>query len=155
MSWANGSTPLSEHREWQYILHNGPTNLTFGYRETMNGLVLRAMDSVTRVNNLSVALLVAEGCCMCLMAIAYMWLLLQRVAAQRYSLFAVFLAIPSALLRALASKKVSVSCRRGEAAGRCLRSTLNCRDEEVWIVISAKWIVIVVCPPAYCPRLLK
>jgi hypothetical protein len=129
--------------------NNGPTNLTLGYRESMNGLVLRAMDSVTKaggragipywalgsgcapgaqgwlllwlvelslaiapllpqVNTLSIALLVAEGCCMCALAIAYMWLLLQRVASQRYSLFAVFLVIPSAFLRALAAKKVMV-----------------------------------------------
>jgi hypothetical protein len=48
---------------------------------------------------------------MCALAIAYMWLLLQRVATQRYSLIAVFLAIPSAFLRALAAKKAAV---RGE-----------------------------------------
>jgi hypothetical protein len=49
LKWANASGRLSGQRDWQYVLNNGPTNLTVGYRESMNGLVLRAMDSVTKV----------------------------------------------------------------------------------------------------------
>ncbi len=97
----------------------GPANLTAGYRSSMNGLVLRAMDSVSKVNTLSVALLVTEGCALCLVAIMYIWILLQQVASQRYSLFAVFLVIPSAFLRALAAKKVSVSCAACHCCGIC------------------------------------
>lgn len=71
-------------------------------------MVLRTWDSVGRVNNLGIGLLVAEGCLVCGLAALYEWMLLTQVARQRYGLYSVFLVIPTGFLRALASKHVQV-----------------------------------------------
>ncbi|KAG2450719.1 hypothetical protein HYH02_004557 [Chlamydomonas schloesseri] len=96
------------NRDWQYINHNGPASITAGYRYSLNGMVLRTWDSVGRVNMLGIGLLIAEGAVVCGIAALYMWVLLKQVARQRYSLYSVFLVIPTGFLRALASKHVQV-----------------------------------------------
>ncbi len=85
-----------------------PLAINAGYRYSLNGMVLRTWDSVGRVNNLGIGLLVAEGCLVCGLAALYEWMLLTQVARQRYGLYSVFLVIPTGFLRALASKHVQV-----------------------------------------------
>lgn len=96
------------NRDWQYVINNGPASVTAGYRYSLNGMVLRTWDSVGRVNMLGIGLLIAEGAVVCGIAALYMWVLLKQVARQRYSLYSVFLVIPTGFLRALASKHVQV-----------------------------------------------
>lgn len=61
------------------------------------------------VNNISVALLVVEGCVLSMSALMYMNHLISGVAMQRYSVFSVFLSIPGGFLRTLATKSCAVS----------------------------------------------
>jgi hypothetical protein len=44
-----------------------------------------------QVNNLQLMLLAIEGVGLCVIAMFWMWMLLQRVAAQRYSMLCVFM----------------------------------------------------------------
>lgn len=53
-----------------------------------------------------IILLVAEGCVVTLLAVAYVGNLLRAVSDQRHSLAACFLNIPTGFVRALASKQV-------------------------------------------------
>jgi hypothetical protein len=47
--------------------------------------------AAVNLNNVQLMLLAIEGAGLCVIAMVWMWMLLQRVAAQRYSMFCVFM----------------------------------------------------------------
>lgn len=63
------------------------------------------IDSATEVNQVQLILLALEGCALCLVCTAWVWHLLQDVASLRYSMMAVFTAVPQGLIRRLATQK--------------------------------------------------
>ena len=65
------------------------------------------------------------------LAAGYSWFLLQRVARQRYSLFSVFLVIPTGFLRALASKHVQVGGWGGAGCWLACTSTRMLQSAHV------------------------
>lgn len=72
----------------------------------MDGLSRRAGDSTNNVNQLQIIFLIAQGCCVCLLACIYASWLMHRVAEQRYRMYSVFVAVPQGFLRAMATKQV-------------------------------------------------
>ena len=54
------------------------------------------------------ALMVVEACVMAVSALAYLIHLLDKVGIYRYHVYSIFLVVPSGLLRALASKQVTI-----------------------------------------------
>jgi hypothetical protein len=49
------------------------------------------LEPAVKVNNMQLMLLAIEGVGLCVIAMFWMWTLLQRVAAQRYSMLCVFM----------------------------------------------------------------
>jgi hypothetical protein len=49
------------------------------------------LDAAVNLNKVQLMLLAIEGAGLCLIAMLWMWSLLQRVAAQRYSMLCVFM----------------------------------------------------------------
>lgn len=68
---------LQKSRDWQYIIRNGPLYITAGYRNSLDGMVRRTWDGVTKVNRLGIALLAIEGGFFCFLSVAWSWVLLQ------------------------------------------------------------------------------
>jgi hypothetical protein len=62
-------------------------------------------------------LLVIEGACVIVIAVAYVVRLLSTISVHRRALFSVFLAIPHGYLRTLASKSVSIGDEDEEDEG--------------------------------------
>ncbi len=61
-----------------------------------------------QVNRLQLVMLVVQGGAVCVLLLLYMWWLQRRVSQQRYGMYSLFMILPVGLLRALASKSVTV-----------------------------------------------
>jgi hypothetical protein len=53
--------------------------------------MLHATISAAQINKVQLMLLALEGVLLCVVSTVWMWVLLRKVAAQRYSLFSVFM----------------------------------------------------------------
>jgi hypothetical protein len=54
------TTDLEKNRHWHFVVKNAPAVLFEAYQNVMEGLLVRAMDQVQKVNNVNIALLVVE-----------------------------------------------------------------------------------------------
>ncbi|GFR50724.1 hypothetical protein Agub_g12981 [Astrephomene gubernaculifera] len=100
------STNLTDTGSFRYIHQEAIWHLTDAYVEMLDTLVLKCIDQADLVNRVMLALLVVEACCICGTACAYLSYRLMQVSKYRCSLFSVFLAIPSATIKTLASRRV-------------------------------------------------
>jgi hypothetical protein len=62
---------------------------------TMDAMVQWVLQGAATVNQMQTLLLAMEGCVLCIVAFGYMWHLSMTVASQRYTIYSVFLAVPS------------------------------------------------------------
>jgi hypothetical protein len=117
---------INETRQWQFIQNNGPTALFFAYRTSFDGMALNTYNRLFDLHNALLVLLVVEALVVNLLALAYELVLLKNAGAQHMRCFAAFLALPSAMMRAMASKPCKVGPGAG-AAGRqgCLHVHLD------------------------------
>ncbi|KXZ46983.1 hypothetical protein GPECTOR_39g477 [Gonium pectorale] len=99
--------PLTDTPPFRFIHDFGVWNLTNGYVEVLDTLVVQCVNRAHRMNELMLGLLVVEACLICGAACVYLAYRLMQVSKYRCSLFSVFLAIPTATIKALASRKVS------------------------------------------------
>jgi hypothetical protein len=58
-------------------------------------MVQWVLQGAANVNQMQMMLLAMEGCVLCIVAFGYMWHLSMTVASQRYTIYSVFLAVPS------------------------------------------------------------
>jgi hypothetical protein len=54
------TTDLERNRHWHFVVANAPAVLFEAYTRVLEGLLVRAMDQVTQVNHVNIALLVVE-----------------------------------------------------------------------------------------------
>ena len=99
---------ITNHHDWQFVLTNGVESGTVGYRQSTDGVTSVTMDKVDQIYTVAIALLIVEGVFFCVGAAVWsLWMFL-AVLKRRYTLFSVFFVVPSALLKSLATKKLSV-----------------------------------------------
>jgi hypothetical protein len=85
----------------------------------MDAMVQWVLQGAATVNQMQTLLLAMEGCVLCIVAFCYMWHLSMTVASHRYTIYSVFLAVPSGrlMLTRLNSKtshqKEDEGCARG------------------------------------------
>ncbi len=72
-------------------------------------LVDNAVRDSNAVNRVQLVLMLVEGCAVATLLVLYMWWLQHRVTQQRYRVYSVFLTVPVGMIRALASKTISIS----------------------------------------------
>jgi hypothetical protein len=72
-------------------------------------MVQWVLQGAATVNQMQTMLLAMEGCVLCIVAFGYMWHLSMTVASQRYTIYSVFLAVPSGM------HLVGVSCSHSHA----------------------------------------
>ncbi len=105
----NGTIPLSNHRDWFYVIQNGPYSLYSAYVDLLDAQANATFKKGDILMNLLLALIIVEACVLSIATIAYLLHLSQRVSMYRSKVYSIFIMIPNNLLRSLASKKVSAS----------------------------------------------
>ncbi|KAG2449443.1 hypothetical protein HYH02_005590 [Chlamydomonas schloesseri] len=98
---------LADVASFRFIHEEAVWHLTQGYVQMLDTLVLTCVDKANLINRVMLALLVVEACCICGAACVYLSWRLMQVTQYRCSLFTVFLAIPSATIKALASRQIN------------------------------------------------
>ncbi|KAG2494212.1 hypothetical protein HYH03_007568 [Edaphochlamys debaryana] len=94
---------------WRFVLSSGPTQLAQGYQDTLLALVDRAVVDSNAINRVQLILMLVEGCAVATLLMVYMWWLQHRVTQQRYRVYGVFLTVPVGMIRALASRTITIS----------------------------------------------
>ncbi|GIM01023.1 hypothetical protein Vretimale_5872 [Volvox reticuliferus] len=100
---------LSWSDAWRFVLTAGPTMLHAGYHHTLLALVDRAVTASNNINRVQLVLMLVEGCAVATLLVTYMWWLQHRVTQQRYRVYGVFMAVPVGMIRALASRTITIS----------------------------------------------
>ncbi|GIL45014.1 hypothetical protein Vafri_2438 [Volvox africanus] len=100
---------LSWSDAWRFVLTAGPTMLHEGYHHTLLALVDRAVTASNNINRVQLVLMLVEGCAVATLLVTYMWWLQHRVTQQRYRVYGVFMAVPVGMIRALASRTITIS----------------------------------------------
>lgn len=104
----SNTTSLTATEHWNFVIRNGPHALADAYDQMLDNLVVRCIDAVNETKNILLILLVVEAIILVFSALIYIIILVNRVGSYRFHIFSVFLMVPSGLLRALASKKVTI-----------------------------------------------
>lgn len=99
------------HRHWQYVLDNGLSSIYQGYTLSLDYYYRNALQNLHNIHMLLILLLCLEAVAAFLAALAYAYGLLDAVLQQRLLTFKVFLVLPSAVLRAMATKPCMVSSK--------------------------------------------
>ena len=110
----NGTTDLTQNQFWNFIVDNGPYSLATAYDTMLDALVSRCTDAVAQVKTTLLILLVVEAIILVLSALAYIIILVKQVGTYRFHIFAIFLLVPSGLIRSLASRKVEIDGEQEE-----------------------------------------
>jgi len=104
---ANGGN-LTASPDWQYVLRNGRDAIAPQYIANTDAISRRAISAATATRGIAIAFLVIEGIALAGLSAAWIWWLVRSACAKRYTLFAIFLAVPTALLRGIVSQALRV-----------------------------------------------
>ncbi|KAJ9530278.1 hypothetical protein QJQ45_023565, partial [Haematococcus lacustris] len=99
---------LIQFKYFMYFMNNMPNVFADNYFLTMDKMVSYVLQGAARVNQVQTQLLALEGCVLCFLALAYMWFLASLVARQRFSIYSVFLGVPTGLVKALATMRMDL-----------------------------------------------
>ncbi|KAL6757190.1 hypothetical protein V8C86DRAFT_2630693 [Haematococcus lacustris] len=99
---------LIQFKYFMYFMNNMPNVFADNYFLTMDKMVSYVLQGAARVNQIQTQLLALEGCVLCFLALAYMWFLASLVARQRFSIYSVFLGVPTGLVKALATMRMDL-----------------------------------------------
>jgi hypothetical protein len=108
---------LNQSRHFQYTQLNGPNNLFLNYKSSLDVVAKHAYEKVDDVQRALVTVLVVEAVVVNILALAYLYVLLRNVGAQHMISFATLLAVPSAVMRAMASRPCKVGGMRSQPEG--------------------------------------
>ncbi|KAG2440500.1 hypothetical protein HYH02_010378 [Chlamydomonas schloesseri] len=108
-TWGPAHGTLSDWDAYKWVVTNGLLPLYEGMSDALLRLTHTAIAAAEEVNRLQLVLLILQGGVICALLLLYMWWLQRRVSQQRYNLYSLFMLVPVGLLRALASKSVTVA----------------------------------------------
>uniref|UniRef100_A0A7S0YA25 Uncharacterized protein n=1 Tax=Polytomella parva TaxID=51329 RepID=A0A7S0YA25_9CHLO len=107
-AWVTEGETVRSQDEFKGMMLNGLNELYRGYYDTMNALTVSAVREAERINTVQTILMALIGVVCAVITIIYMWFLLQQVQNHRYSLYNVFLAIPTVLVKSLANRSIAI-----------------------------------------------
>eukprot|EP00775_Hariotina_reticulata_P001355 gene1355-1696_t len=99
---------LADTAYWNYMYLNGPASIFTGYSWSMDVFVDYAWNQLGTLNSVLVALLVIEALLVSVTAMGYEFLLLKSVDVEAMKRFSVFLTLPTAIIRNMASRMMPV-----------------------------------------------
>ncbi|KAF8055488.1 tmcC [Scenedesmus sp. PABB004] len=97
---------LHDTNYWNYIYQNGPASLFEGYMWSLDVFVDYAWSQLGTLNNVLVVLLIVECFLVQLSTICYEFVLVKAANCEAMKRFSVFLALPSATIRSMASRQL-------------------------------------------------
>ncbi len=106
---------LHNSRAWQFVQENGQGAMFEGYKLSLDLMAKNAFTMLFGLHDALIVLLVVEAVVVNVLALSYLFLLLKNVGAQHMRCFAPFLALPSAVMRTMASRP----CQVGGPSGTC------------------------------------
>lgn len=99
-----------EHTSYfQYMYHNGPNSLYMGYVWSLDVFVDYACKQLGTLGNVLLVLLILEVVVVQFIGMLYEFVILRAANVEAMKRFSVFLALPSAVMRVMASKQLQVS----------------------------------------------
>eukprot|EP00898_Chlorokybus_atmophyticus_P008160 jgi/Chlat1/8345/Chrsp8S00675 len=104
----------AESAAWQYVMRNGPPTISPALIDAQYDVTTRATTNVQRVQMFQSGVYVFEGGFVFFLTMLYLWSLLRRVAEERVGLFTVFIFVPRPIVRALASRPISVGAEESD-----------------------------------------
>lgn len=107
-AYTNATGHLYPYIWFRFYMANMPATFADGMFKTMDAMVEWVLKSANQVNRVQLIVLVVEGCVCSTLAATYVWLLTLAVARQRFTIYSVFLAIPQALVRGLATLRMDL-----------------------------------------------
>jgi hypothetical protein len=110
---------VNNTRQWQFVQDNGPDALFEGYKLSLDLMASNTFQMLSGLHSVLLVLLVVEAVVVNVLALSYLFLLLKTVGAQHMRCFAPFLALPSAVMRTMASRPCKVGCRAGHQSHVC------------------------------------
>ena len=102
----NGS--LNSTRSWHFVYENGPDALFEGYKLSLDLMASNTFQKLYGLHNVLIILLIVEAVVVNVLVLSYLFLLLKNVGAQHMRCFAPVLALPSAVMRTMASRPCKV-----------------------------------------------
>ncbi|KAG2446182.1 hypothetical protein HXX76_000775 [Chlamydomonas incerta] len=108
-TWGPVHGTLGDWDAYKWVVTNGLLPLYEGMSDALLQMTQTAIQQAEAVNRLQLVLLILQGGVICALLLVYMWWLQRRVSQQRYNLYSLFMLVPVGLLRALASKSVTVA----------------------------------------------
>ncbi|KAK9830511.1 hypothetical protein WJX72_012148 [[Myrmecia] bisecta] len=97
---------LSASPDWRFIVDNGPDVLGPAYAAAIDIEVVHAQSTKDTVMMVILMLLIFEAMAWTSGKFCYVWWMLQQVADERLALYSVFLIVPSAAVKKLASREI-------------------------------------------------
>jgi len=102
-------------KDWQYVMSNVP-HLASQYTVSLSALLQRDFQTLSELSEMGWGFMIVE-LVVCAAVIVWSFILLKGVSQVRHSLVAVFLTIPTGLLRALAERQVKMADEDAEGNG--------------------------------------
>ncbi|KAF6262350.1 hypothetical protein COO60DRAFT_649798 [Scenedesmus sp. NREL 46B-D3] len=99
---------LEDQRNWKYVAENGMESIFKGYANSLDMYVRFCWHELGKLGSLMIGLLVAEFVAVALLVMGWVLDLIRRVSRQRMACFSLFLALPSAMLRTMATASCQV-----------------------------------------------
>eukprot|EP00775_Hariotina_reticulata_P009112 gene9112-9281_t len=99
---------LDKTSYFNYVFHNGPDSIFTACSWSMDVIVDFAWNQLGSLSNVLVALLVVEVVVVMLSSMSYQFILLKAADLEAMRHFSVFLALPSATVRGMASRQMQV-----------------------------------------------
>ncbi|GBF92718.1 hypothetical protein Rsub_05087, partial [Raphidocelis subcapitata] len=112
---ATAGVELNDTIAWNYMFENGPDSIFKGYAWSLDTFVDYSWSRLGQLNTVLIVLLVVETLCVQITCMALLTLLVRSANGQHMRRFSVFLALPSATLRAMASRQLVVDDDAGAA----------------------------------------
>ncbi|KAK9807619.1 hypothetical protein WJX72_004477 [[Myrmecia] bisecta] len=97
---------LSADPDWRFIVDNGPDAVGPAYAAAIDIEGVNASVTKDTVMKVLLLLLIFEAITWTLLKFGYVWWMLQQVADERLALYSVFLIVPSAAVKKLASREI-------------------------------------------------
>jgi len=99
---------INETKAWQYVSRNGAESTFHGYTWSLDLFVDYCWKELASLSIVLIALLVVEAIVIQPMCMAYEFFLLKLVQREHMKRFSIILALPSATIRAMASRQLQV-----------------------------------------------
>jgi hypothetical protein len=78
------------------------------YQNTLDALMQQAIRDSQKMNDIQLIIIALEGGLIGITSVVVIWVVMSRVVMQRFAVFSIFMAVPSGVIRALATTALNL-----------------------------------------------